>query len=64
MLAPAVACELVRMLGDPYGEAATSEACSEWDSTNATGRPPFESPPIGYEPGCPADPTACGVRHY
>ena len=64
MLAPAVACELVRLLGDPLGEAAGNAACTEWDLTNLTGRPPDEHLPIGYEPGCPMDPNACLIRHY
>ena len=64
MLAPAVACELVRLLGDPHGEVAGNAACAEWDLTNLTGRAPDEHPPPGYEPGCPMDPNACLIRHY
>jgi hypothetical protein len=63
MLAPAVSCEINRLLGDPFSQTGAG-ACVEWDLANATGRPPVEPPPIGHEPGCPADPTACEIRHY
>ena len=63
MLAPAVACELVRLLGDPLGQG-DSDACAEWDVTNLLGRPPLEPPAPGREPGCPQDPNACQLRHY
>jgi hypothetical protein len=69
MLGPAVACEVVRLLGDPLGEAASDplaegprRACFEWDVANATGRPPDRA---FAEPGCPApSPDACLIRHY
>lgn len=68
MLGPAVACELARLLDDPFGEArgladgATEGACFEWDVANATGRPPDRA---FAEPGCPVpSPEACLIRHY
>ncbi|MGH2767430.1 MAG: hypothetical protein ACRDIF_00510, partial [Actinomycetota bacterium] len=61
MLGPAIACELVRLLGDPLGEAAASDACSEWDFANLAGFPPDQ---VILEPGCPEDPEACAIRHY
>jgi hypothetical protein len=67
MLAPAVTCELVRLLGDPLKQANRA-ACAEWDQANLTGAPPNEEPPFGHEPGCPLAPPQpseyCLIRHY
>jgi hypothetical protein len=64
MLAPAVTCEVLQLLGkDVSGELA----CTQWSTAKLTGHFPAEPPPLGYEPGCPgviADDDGCVIRHY